>query len=143
MSGAGNWYDSTYVTIRAVPRTGYKFSHWNDGDTCNPRRVMVAQDTVFEAKYKLFGQLRIDDVDSQKFSLAPNPAHDVVVLKVKSPKHGRCAVVVYDASGREVMRDELRGDRLRIDTQRLNAGTYFVTLHLPDGGAATQRLVVE
>jgi len=47
--------DSSYQTITAVPDCGYRFSHWNDGDTSNPRRVFVTQDTAFFAYFDSVG----------------------------------------------------------------------------------------
>ena len=43
--------DSTYQTITAVPKRGFVFSHWNDGDTTNPRTVYVVSDTAFTAYF--------------------------------------------------------------------------------------------
>ena len=43
--------DSSYQTIAAVPNRGFVFSHWNDGDTANPRTVYVVSDTVFTAYF--------------------------------------------------------------------------------------------
>ena len=43
--------DSSYQTITAVPAHGFRFSHWNDGDTTNPRTVFVTQDTAFTAYF--------------------------------------------------------------------------------------------
>lgn len=143
VEGGGLYYDQDTAVLTAYAATGLHFLHWSDGDTCNPRHVAVTQDTVFEAKYKLFDMLDIVDIDSQKFSLSPNPAHDVVTLRVKSSAYERGDVVIYDASGREVMRCRMQGSRLRIDTRYLNVGTYFVTLRTPDGSMATQRLVLE
>lgn len=50
--GGGTRYDSTYVTLTAVPQTGYSFSHWNDGDTSNPRVVFITSDTAFTAYFE-------------------------------------------------------------------------------------------
>lgn len=38
-------------TIYADPYPGYRFSHWNDGDTNNPRSVFLMQDTAFVAYF--------------------------------------------------------------------------------------------
>ena len=38
-------------TITAHPRTGYKFTHWNDGNTENPRRVLMDKDSTFTAYF--------------------------------------------------------------------------------------------
>ena len=50
----GNAYypDGTQVTIEAVSEWGYCFSHWDDGDTTNPRQVLMAGDTHFVAYFR-------------------------------------------------------------------------------------------
>ena len=51
--GGNSFYpDGTQVTIEAVPEYGYLFSHWNDGDTANPRQVLMAGDTHFVAYFR-------------------------------------------------------------------------------------------
>ena len=49
VSGSGEFYDQSFDTIQAIPRPGCKFTHWNDGNTDNPRVVFLTQDTVFTA----------------------------------------------------------------------------------------------
>ena len=44
--------DSSTQTITAIPRRGFKFSHWNDGNTDNPRSILVTQDTSFTAFFR-------------------------------------------------------------------------------------------
>ena len=41
----------TYQTITATPHKCYRFSHWNDGVTDNPRTIFVTQDTQFIAYF--------------------------------------------------------------------------------------------
>ena len=38
--------------MTAVPNRGYKFSHWHDGNTDNPRRVLMDQDSSFTAYFE-------------------------------------------------------------------------------------------
>jgi predicted RNA-binding protein with PUA-like domain len=38
--------------IIATPNRGYNFTQWNDGNTDNPRTVVMIQDTTFEAKFE-------------------------------------------------------------------------------------------
>lgn len=40
-----------YQTIYADPHRGYGFLRWNDGDTNNPRRIFLSQDTTFTATF--------------------------------------------------------------------------------------------
>jgi hypothetical protein len=39
-------------TITATPEYGYRFSHWDDGNTDNPRDVYLTQDTHFTAYFE-------------------------------------------------------------------------------------------
>ena len=39
------------ITISATPNYGYHFTHWNDGNTDNPRIVQVTEDTTFTAQF--------------------------------------------------------------------------------------------
>ena len=39
-------------TISAVPDSGFRFTHWNDGNTDNPRIVMMDKDTSFTAYFE-------------------------------------------------------------------------------------------
>ena len=39
------------ATIAANPRYGYHFTHWNDGNTDNPRTITLTQDTTFTAYF--------------------------------------------------------------------------------------------
>jgi hypothetical protein len=51
-------YDTVYhegdtATITATPSTGYHFVGWSDGNTDNPRVMVVAQDYSFEASFEI------------------------------------------------------------------------------------------
>jgi hypothetical protein len=49
VGGFGEWYEGTYCTLRAYPQTGYKFVAWSDGNTDNPRyMVMPAENTYLD-----------------------------------------------------------------------------------------------
>ena len=49
VGGFGEWFEGTYCTLRAYPQTGYKFVSWSDGNTDNPRyMVMPAEDVLID-----------------------------------------------------------------------------------------------
>ena len=49
----GGWYlDSSLMTIQAIPSRHYHFTHWDDGDTSNPRMVLLTKDTMFTAYFQ-------------------------------------------------------------------------------------------
>jgi len=57
----GGWYlDSSQMTIRAIPTEHHHFTHWNDGDTSNPRMVLLTRDTMFTAYFQEDEKYRIN-----------------------------------------------------------------------------------
>lgn len=52
VSGGGTVYEGNATTLRATARTGYRFAHWNDGVTTNPRSLIVTSDTTFVAYFE-------------------------------------------------------------------------------------------
>lgn len=48
---SGERSPNTWQTIWARARSGYRFSHWNDGDTNNPRQIRLMHDTLFTAYF--------------------------------------------------------------------------------------------
>ena len=54
------YLDSSYQTITAVPNRGFRFSHWSDGVTDNPRTIFVTQDTVFTAYFEPIPQYDVN-----------------------------------------------------------------------------------
>jgi len=51
VTGTGTYDYLTECSITAVPHYGYHFTQWNDGNTDNPRTLVLTQDTTFAAFY--------------------------------------------------------------------------------------------
>ena len=58
--GSGYYNDSIFMTLYAHPKAGYRFSHWSDGDTINPRQVFVLGDTAFTAYFDSLQLFHLD-----------------------------------------------------------------------------------
>ena len=52
VTGGGTYKEGLTVQIAAVPKSGYEFSTWNDGNTDNPRSIVLTSDTTFVASFK-------------------------------------------------------------------------------------------
>ena len=52
VTGGGEYDYLSSNTLVATPIYGYHFSHWNDGDTTNPRVITLVQDTMFTAYFE-------------------------------------------------------------------------------------------
>ena len=53
VTGSGSYEDGTSVTVTATPEEGYHFVQWDDGNTDNPRTVVVNTDIIMEAEFAL------------------------------------------------------------------------------------------
>ena len=52
-SGSGMYVDGTQVVISAVAAEHYRFSHWNDGNTDNPRTITVTGNATYTATFAI------------------------------------------------------------------------------------------
>ena len=57
VEGNGFYDENELAVIKAIPNPGFAFSHWNDGNTQNPRSLFLTQDTSFTAYFS-----RADDL---------------------------------------------------------------------------------
>ncbi|MBP5540981.1 MAG: T9SS type A sorting domain-containing protein, partial [Bacteroidales bacterium] len=157
VDGGGIYYLGEVAELSATPYEPYFFARWDDGDTTNPRHIVVESDTTLTAFFDTAsrGTIGIAPVEANAasfFTLTPNPATVTVTVTVgilNSPM----VLTLTDAAGREVLRKELStlmnvspdtGSQfsIPIDISGLAAGTYFVTLSTPTA-TGTQRLVVK
>ena len=137
--GAGIYEEGDTAKIRAEGWRGYRFAHWSDGDTANPRWVVVTQDTSFVGIF--VSQNGIGEVmDGGGLRLVPNPADGYVVVSCDEAVEG--VLVVADVAGKTVRRYTMSGTNQKISTQELADGIYYVTLNTAKG-SATRKLVVE
>jgi hypothetical protein len=74
------------------------------------------------------------------FALAPNPAHELVQLSWSEKKQAQQPLLLIDALGREVRRQQLppNATQATLNLQGLSSGVYIVRI-----GSNTQRLLVE
>ena len=52
--GSGTYLYADTATITAIPNHDTYFAYWNDGDTSNPRTIIIDQDTAFCATFRYF-----------------------------------------------------------------------------------------
>ena len=61
ISGTGEYYPNEEATLTVTPLGGYRFSKWGDGNTDNPRTIVMTQDTTLEALF-ITGDYCGDDI---------------------------------------------------------------------------------
>ena len=61
ISGIGEYYPNEEATLTVTPLGGYRFKQWGDGNTDNPRTIIMTQDTTLEALF-IMGDYCGDDI---------------------------------------------------------------------------------
>lgn len=85
VNGSRTYFEGDTVTLTAIPNNTYRFLHWDDGDTSNPRQFIITQDSSFTAHFDWQTE-GISSTDNQNalFTLTPNPAHHSVTVTIDS-----------------------------------------------------------
>ena len=66
---------------------------------------------------------------SQSLKLYPNPTSSLLNVEGE----GMSSIEVYNAVGQRVMKQEVDGNSVQINTEALNSGIYFIRVHANDG----------
>ena len=60
-SGSGEFTHGSTVTLYALPQVDLQFAGWSDGETANPRYIVVTSDTTLTALYRAPDTVRVYD----------------------------------------------------------------------------------
>ncbi len=128
VEGADTYAYLSRTQLKAVPNDGYQFKEWSDGETANPRNILVYSDTTFTAVF----------VATEATAVAESAANAINIYA-----HGNTIVVenatdeirVYNAMGALVGRDV--ACRVRAELQVNGAGVYIVKV-----GTVAKRVMI-
>jgi hypothetical protein len=130
----GIYFDGVPVTMNAIPKAGFLFSHWEPNeyisDTLNPLfEGNVSENTLFKA---YFNELP-PPVDGPEihFSLYPNPASNQLILSHDNKTQAEgCLFEIYDLNGRILYQApvDFTSTTTSIDLSKLRASLYFVKI---------------
>jgi len=145
-TGDSIYYEGDSATIYAYSTDdNYRFSHWNDSVTDNPRTLLVTQDTDFTAYFQILQDtLGIGSAPSDGlFTLTPNPTDGQVTLTLARPLGDESRLSLRDAAGHELLVRTLapHSRSFTLSLRHLPSGPYFLTLTSP-GATATQKIIL-
>lgn len=146
VDGSGIYFEGDTVTLTAIPNNTYQFLRWNDGNTSNPRKFIITQDSSFTARFT-WPTEGISSPDSLNalFTLTPNPAHRTVTITINSQlsiPNSQFSFTLANASGQELLSLKVNQPTISVPLDKYPAGTYFVTIHSPQG-SSTQKLTIQ
>ena len=107
------------------------FDRWDDGDTTNPRQLMVVSDTAFVAYFRVIDDtVGIAQTQSADLLLVPNPARQRVEVAV-SGMTLPVKLQLFGVDGRCVLERTLTFERTMVDLSHLSSGTYYARVTHP------------
>ena len=116
VDGGGQALSGGTLTIRAIPNEGYRFLHWNDDNTDNPRVVIVTENVTYTAYFESTTQ-GIHEADNNTITIYPNPTNGIV--KIASDDVTR--IDVYNVNG-QLVKSVSKGSV--VDISSLPSGVY-------------------
>lgn len=133
------WSTGDTTQSITVTQSGTYSVTTTDALTCES----TASDTVL---FDLAFCVGISETDLQAaLELYPNPASETVYLSYSASYGNDAYFEIADVTGKMVLAEKLRQDvsgRQAIDVSNLNAGVYFLTLHV-NGDQVSRKLVIE
>ncbi len=119
--GAGTYNAGATASLAAIPADGYFFKKWGDGNTDNPREILVDHDIVLAAFFEGTG---VDEEGFENVSLYPNPANDKIRIEGLEGEH---EISIFNAMGMKVIAVTLQ-DEGEIHIDELSAGLYLLRI---------------
>ena len=133
VEGGGEYYEGDTATLTALPWTLWGFLQWADGDTANPRHVVVTQDTALTAIFVSREAIEAVSEGEAGFSLMPNPAWGSVNCVLHDAGLAGGTLTVVNALGQDVLRKDVAPQTqvVELSVENLPQGVYYVTLTTP------------
>ena len=130
VSGSGTYTYGATVYAIAVPNTNYIFKNWTDENgsiiTSNPQYVFEAtQNTNLTANFEYTDA--ITEIDEDSFTIYPNPASDFITIETLNALESD--VVIYDLTGKIIIRKFLHSGDNKIDVRNINSGIYVISIN--------------
>lgn len=122
------------ASFAAVPKTGFTFARWSDGNTQNPRTITITQDTIITAYFA--DNQGIAVAEGADIAIYPNPASETVTIEGLTEKSD---ILIVNTLGSIVKRIENVGRSTTIGVGDLPKGVYFVRM----GNAVCKLILVE
>jgi hypothetical protein len=109
------------IIIVAIAGQNCHFLQWNDGNTDNPRTIMIMSDTTFIAEFDVI--TNIEKINIPSVTIYPNPTTNniTVILPENVPS---ALFTIYDLQGKMIIRKNIRSQDV-ISTENLADGIYI------------------
>ena len=116
------------AVIYASANSGYRFDHWSDGNTANPRVLTVTEDTELIGYFVPEGGSNgIDDAETaDDIKIYTRGNRIVIDFSGQQAADGRQDIVVYDVMGKVIKQSADSGQQAAVEIPVTSAGVYMV-----------------
>ncbi|MBO7540165.1 MAG: leucine-rich repeat domain-containing protein [Bacteroidales bacterium] len=122
------------ASFAAVPKTGFTFARWSDGNIQNPRTITVTQDTVIIAYFSANQGIAV--AENADIAIYPNPASDKFTIEGLEENSD---IFIINTLGSIVKHFENVSETTTISVGDLPKGVYMVRA----GNAVRKLIIVE
>ena len=96
VEGANTYAYLSRTQLKAIPNSGYQFKEWSDGETANPRNILIYSDTTFTAVFVANELTSIGDEIANAINIYAH--HNTIIVENATEE-----ICVYDAMGRLIV----------------------------------------
>lgn len=125
----GEYFKNIPITLTAIPKEGYVFSHWSGAvDSADTMiNLELNEDTYIKANF-IEDDMNIDNEKKHEIVLYPNPNEGIVHIKSEADWQD---FKIYNLQGRQVQSGKISNNSIEMYT--LDSDIYFLHLKTTDG----------
>ena len=144
----GKYFDEVPIRIKAIPKDGYYFLHWQETlDTNSVINFSSSTDVVLTPIFLENGTVGNTDLNEKTvFEVNPNPANSTVYLNYNNSKYADLEIRVFNVIGKEVFVKNITSGELNqqilIDVRKWTRGVYIIK-GIVSGNEFSKKLIVE
>ncbi|MDC3253622.1 CotH kinase family protein, partial [bacterium] len=144
----GKYFDEVPIRIKAIPKDGYYFLHWQETlDTNSVINFSSSTDVVLTPIFLENGTVGNTDLNEKTvFEVNPNPANSTVYLNYNNSRYADLEIRVFNVIGKEVFVKNITSGELNqqilIDVRKWTRGVYIIK-GIVSGNEFSKKLIVE
>lgn len=133
----GVYFEGTPITLKAIPKEGFTFSHWSGAvNSVDPEiTVSVADGHYIKANF-IPSSMVVDHQEMLKLKIYPNPTPGKIYLQSLTDWQD---FMIYDIQGRMIQSGTVTNDMINLSA--LAAGVYLIQLESGEGDKVQKRIV--
>ena len=143
----GKYFDEVPIRIKAIPKDGYYFLHWQETlDTNSVINFSSSTDVVLTPIFLENGTVGNTDLNEKTvFEVNPNPANSTVYLNYNNSRYADLEIRVFNVIGKEVFVKNITSGELNqqiiIDVRKWTRGVYIIK-GIVSGNEFSKKLIV-